>query len=135
MKQLRGLYAQTFFTFRTVLVHLSIDLQHLRNSHLQIKFCFLNAPFSLMDRDSSVRIVTRYGLDGQGIESNWGRGFPHPSRPAVGPTQPPVQRVPRLSRRLSSRGLALTTNLNLAPRLKKEYTYTTTSPLGLRGPF
>jgi hypothetical protein len=39
-------------------------------------------------RDSSVGIATRYGLDGPGIESRWGRDFPHPSRPALGPTQP-----------------------------------------------
>ena len=39
-------------------------------------------------RDSSVGIATRYGLDGPGIESRCGRDFPHPSRPAVGPTQP-----------------------------------------------
>ena len=31
---------------------------------------------------SSVGIATRYGLDGPGIESGWGRDFPHPSRPA-----------------------------------------------------
>jgi hypothetical protein len=41
-----------------------------------------------MGQDSSVSIATRYGLDGRGIES---------SRPALGPTQPPKQRVPRLS--------------------------------------
>jgi len=35
------------------------------------------------DRDSSVGIVTRYGLDGPGIESWWGREFPHPSTPAL----------------------------------------------------
>jgi hypothetical protein len=46
----------------------------------------------------SVGIVTGYGLDGPGIESRWGRDFPHLSRPALGSTQPPVQRVPRLSR-------------------------------------
>jgi len=37
-------------------------------------------------RDSSVAIATRYGLDGLGIESRWRRDFPHPSRPALGPT-------------------------------------------------
>ena len=41
-------------------------------------------------RDSSAGIVICYGLDGQGIESQWMRDFPHPSRPALGLTQPPV---------------------------------------------
>jgi hypothetical protein len=45
-------------------------------------------------RDSAVGIATRYGLDGLGIEIRWRRDFPHPSRPALGPTQPPVQWVP-----------------------------------------
>ena len=44
----------------------------------------------------AVGIATRYGLDGPGIECRWGRDFPHPSRPALGPTQPPIQRVPGL---------------------------------------
>ena len=38
-----------------------------------------------------------YGLDGLGIESRWGEIF-HPSRPALRPTQPPVQLVTGLSR-------------------------------------
>jgi hypothetical protein len=33
-------------------------------------------------RDSSVSIATRYGLGGPGIESRWGRDFPHPTLPA-----------------------------------------------------
>ena len=52
----------------------------------------------IVGRDSSVGIATHYGLGGPGIESRWGRGFPHSSRPALGPTQPPIQRVPCLSR-------------------------------------
>ena len=47
-------------------------------------------------RDSSVGIATRVGLFGPGIKSRRGRDFPHPSRPTLGPTQRPVQRVPDL---------------------------------------
>jgi hypothetical protein len=48
----------------------------------------------LVDRGSSVDVATFYGLDGPAIESWRSRDFPHPSRPALGPTQPPEQWVP-----------------------------------------
>ena len=44
--------------------------------------------------DGSIDIATSYGLDGPEIESRWGRDFPHPSRPVLGPTQPTIQWVP-----------------------------------------
>ena len=43
--------------------------------------------------DGVVGTATRYGLDGPGIESRLGRDFPHPCRPALGPTQPPIKWV------------------------------------------
>jgi hypothetical protein len=48
-------------------------------------------------------------------------------------TQPPIQRVSGLYRRKSGRGLALTTHPHLASRLKKQLSYNSTPPLGLRG--
>ena len=56
----------------------------------QIKY----VPYTtFVGRDSAVGIATRYGLDGPGIESRRGKGLPR-SRPALGPTQPPVDLFP-----------------------------------------
>ena len=61
-------------------------------SHICECFHFRRCSFK-EDQDSSVGIATRYGLDGPGIESRWGWDFPHQFRPALGPTQPPIQWV------------------------------------------
>ena len=66
-------------------------------------------------RDSAVGIATGYGLDGPGIESRCGRDFPHPFRPALGPTQPSIQWV--LGK---ATGRGVDHPPHLAPRLKKE---------------
>ena len=74
---------------------MTINGTHDRFSYFVV---FITYKQLIMGRDSSVGIATRYGLDGLGIESQWGRDFPYPSRPALGPTQPPVQLVTGLSR-------------------------------------
>jgi len=75
---------------------------------------------------SSVGIVTGYGLGGPGIESRWGRDFPHLFRPALVPTQPPVQWV--LVK--SGRGVKLTPHPLLVPWSRKSRAIPLLPPMG-----
>jgi len=66
----------------------------------------LSSRFSeFMGRDGVVGIVTRYGLDGPEFGSWWGQDSPHPSRQALGSTQPPVSRVLILGVKQPGRGV------------------------------
>jgi hypothetical protein len=56
-----------------------------RNAQVLNLFIYL-----LLGPGSSVGIAIDYGLGGAGIELLWGLYFPHLSRPALGPTQPPA---------------------------------------------
>jgi hypothetical protein len=74
-------------------------------------------------------------LGGPGIEFRWGRDFPIPSKPALGTTRPPINGYWVFLRGVKWPGRGVGQPLTLAPRLKKEYSYTSSPPLGLRGVF
>ena len=69
------------------------------------------------------------GLSGDRMQVE-GRYFPHPSRPALGPTQPPI---PGLSPWVNRPRRGVDHPPHLVSRLKREQSYTSTPPLGFRG--
>ena len=85
-----------------------------------------------MGRDNAVGVATRYGLDSPGFESRWGASFSapvqtgpsaHPACNTIGTGSVPGTKQP---------GRGVEYPPHLAPSLKKEWSYTSTS-LGLRG--
>jgi hypothetical protein len=74
-----------------------------------------------------------HGLEGPVIESRWGRDFPHLSRPALRPTQPPVQWVPGLSRGKVRPGREADPSPLSSAEVKKRVQLYSTLPKGLSG--
>ena len=90
----------------------------------------------------------RYGLDGRGqssvlgtafrsglvgprLESRLGRDSSQPSRQGFGFSEPPIQQVRSLPAGKAARAWRSQPTPHLTTRLKKEYSYTYTPPLGL----
>ena len=85
-------------------------------------------------RHSAVGIVTLYGLEGLGIESRWGEIFrTRPDQPWGPPSL--LYNGYRVFPGGKVAGACIEHPPQLVPRLKKEYTYTSTPRLGLCGLF
>jgi len=87
--------------------------------------------------DSSAGIATGYLMEGPGIESRWGRYFPHPSRLTWStPSHLYSGHWYTLGAGcltvVKRRGRGVEYRPHLAPRLKKEFSYTCTPSLRLR---
>ena len=72
------------------------------------------------DRESSVGTATRYGLDGPGIESQWGARLSAPVQIGPGAHPAPYRMGNGSIPGQTGRGVPLTTHPLLASRLKKE---------------
>ena len=86
-----------------------------------------------MGRDSVVGITTRYGLDGPGIESQWGARFSAPVQNGPGAYPASYTMGTGSFAGVKRPGRGVDHPPHLAPRLKKEYSHTSNPPLGLRG--
>jgi hypothetical protein len=78
------------------------------------------------------RLATGYG---PGIESRCGRNFLHVSRLSLGLPQTSVKWHHVSFPEVKRPGRGFNHAPHLAPRIKKEYSYTDTLPLGLHGLF
>ena len=79
-----------------VIVAGHINLPHSIVVHQSVLFCSRQVTEQCWP-GSVAGIATDYGLEGPGIQSRWGRDFPHQSKPALGPAQLSMQWVPGFS--------------------------------------
>jgi hypothetical protein len=93
-------------------------------------YLFTYSSDRLCGAGSIVGIATGYGRHGPGIESQWGRDFLHLSRPALGPTQPPVQWVLGLSEGKRWPGPDADHSPPSSAMVMKEWNYTSIPPVG-----
>jgi len=87
-----------------------LKIHHLNNGRVNVKivyFKFTTVTSFGCGPGSSVDIATDYGLEGRGSNPGGDEIF-RPSRPVLGPTQPPVKWVPVLSRVKCGRDVLLT---------------------------
>ena len=98
-----------------------------------IDLIFIKAIFCWCGPGSSVGIATDYGLDRPRSNPGEDEIF-RPSRPSLGPTQPPVKWVPAPSRGKVRPGPAADHPPPSSDAVMEEYSYTCTHPLGHTGP-
>jgi hypothetical protein len=119
-----------------------VDMCTNRNTWQQIfktlhKQLILKCFLSLKNRNSCQYSDWAIPAGRSGFDSRRGLGiflFSTMSRRALRPTQPPTPWVPGvLSWGQSGRGAKLTTHLNLVPRSKNMWSYTSTLPISLHG--
>ena len=96
---------------------------------------FSNTDYFCSGRDSAVGTATLYELDGPVIESWWGARFSAPFQ--TGPGAHPAFYImgTRSFPGAKRPGRGVYHPPHLAPRLKEEWSYTSTPPLDLRGLF
>jgi hypothetical protein len=102
-----------------------------------LKFSSFNYSVLIEEPGQLSGIVLGYGLDDRGFESRQGLGIFFPtsaSRPALGPTQPPMQWVPgALSLGVKRPGREADHSHPFSAKVKNAWSYTSTPPIRLHG--
>ena len=116
IKRLRLLSQQSFLSAFIVRVRWSTFKIHFHNGIIIANHWIAKHYISIPWPGSSFGIATDYGLDGPGSIPGRDEIF-RPSRPALGPTQPPVQWVPGLSRGWRRQGCGFNPHPILLPKV------------------